>query len=115
MVDLKRPTIQSFISRENQTGTTLTGKSTARPSAYDDYTQRHLERTIRKDPFQILETITGRPRMMGKNVSRSTTRERVNKLVFRQYTPAVKPKMNEEHKTNRLEWARFHKNWSSEQ
>ncbi|KAG2203550.1 hypothetical protein INT46_000846, partial [Mucor plumbeus] len=73
------------------TGTALTDKSTGRPSAFNDYTQRHLERTIRRDPFQTLETITG------------------------YYTPAAKPKMNEEHKKNRLEWAHLHKNWSSEQ
>ncbi|KAG2212059.1 hypothetical protein INT46_009433 [Mucor plumbeus] len=115
MIDIKRPTVQSIISRVNQTGTTLTGKSTGRPSAFDDYTQRHLERTIRRDPFQTLETITGQLRMMGKNVSRSTTRKWVGKLGFRYYTPAVKPKMNEEHKKNRLEWAHLHKNWSIEQ
>jgi transposase len=97
MIDIKRPTVQSSISRVNQTGATLTGKSTGRPSAFDDYTQRHLERTIRRDPFQ-LETITGQLRMMGKNVSRSTTRKWVSKLGFRYYTPAVKPKMNKEHK-----------------
>ena len=115
MIDIKRSTIQSIISRVNQTGTTLTGKSTGRPSAFEDYTQRHLERTIRRDPFQTLETITGQLRMMGENVSRSTTRKWVSKLGFRYYTPAVKPKINEEHKKNRLEWAHLHKNWSSEQ
>jgi len=65
IIDIKRPTVQSIISRVNQTGTTLTGKSTGRPSAFDDYTQRHLERTIRRDPFQTLETITGQLRMIG--------------------------------------------------
>jgi len=52
---------------------------------------------------------------MEENVSGSTTRKWVSKLGFRYYTPAVKPKMNEEHKKNRLEWAHLHKNWSSEQ
>jgi hypothetical protein len=75
MIDIKRPTVQSIISRVNQTGTTLTGKSTVRPSAFDDYTQRHLERTIRRDPFQMLETIAGQLRMMWKNVSCLTTRQ----------------------------------------
>jgi transposase len=103
MIDIKRPTVQSIISRLNQTGTALTGKSTGRPSAFDDYTQRHLERTISRDSFQTLETITGQLRMMGGNVSRSTTRKWVNKLGFRYYTPAVKPKMNEEHNKNRVE------------
>ena len=57
MIDIKCSTVQSIISRVNQTGTTLTGKSTGRPSAFDDYTQRHLERTIRRgDHFQSLET-----------------------------------------------------------
>ena len=105
MIDLKRPTIQSFIFRGNQSDTTLTGKSVARLSAFDDYAQRHSERTIRKDPFQILETITGQFRMMGKNVSRLTTRERVNKLVLKHYTPAVKSKINGERKTNRLNYS----------
>ncbi|KAG2201232.1 hypothetical protein INT46_008729 [Mucor plumbeus] len=115
MIEIKRPTVQSIISRVNQTSTTLTGKSIARPSAFDDYTQRYLERTIRRDPFQTLETITGQLGMMGKNVSRSITRKWVSKLGFRYYTPTVKPKINEEHKKNRLELAHLHKNWSSEQ
>jgi transposase len=76
MTDIKHPTVQSIIPRVNQTGTTLTaGKSTGRPSAFDDYTQRHLERAIRRDPFQTLETVTWQLRMMGENVSRSTTRK----------------------------------------
>jgi len=115
MIDIKRPTVQSIISRGDQTGTTLTGKSTGRPSTFDDYTQRHLERTIRRDPFQTLDTITGQLRMMGKNVSRSTTRKWIRKLGFKYYKPAVKPKLTEEHKKNRLKWAQLHINWSNEQ
>jgi transposase len=89
MIDIKDPTVQSIIiSRVNQTDTTLTGKSTGRPSAFDDYTQRHLERTIRREHFQSLEIITGQRRMMGEILSRSTTRKFVNKLGFRYYTPA---------------------------
>ena len=52
---------------------------------------------------------------MRKNVSRLTTRKWVSKLGFRYYTPAVKPKINKEHKKIKLEWAHLHKNWSSEQ
>ena len=59
MIHIKRPTVQSIIPRVSQAGTALTGKSTGRPSAFDEYTQCHLERTIRRDPFQALETITG--------------------------------------------------------
>ena len=68
MIDIKRrPTVQNIISRGDQTDTTLTGKSTGIPSTFDDYTQRHLERIIRRDPFQTLETtITGQLRMIGK-------------------------------------------------
>ena len=75
MIDIKHPTVQSIISRVNQPGTTLTGKSTERPSAFDYYMQRHLERAIRRDPFQTLDTVTWQLRMMGKNVSRSTEQE----------------------------------------
>jgi hypothetical protein len=70
ITDIKHPTVQSIIlsSRVNQTGTTLTGKSTVRPFAFDDYTtQRHLEqRAIRRDPFQTLETINGATQNDGK-------------------------------------------------
>ena len=115
MIGIKRPTVQSIISRVNQTGTTLTGKSTGRLSTFDDYTQRHLERTLRRDPSRKLKTITGQLIMRGKNVSRSTTRKWVSKLGFRYYIPAVKSQINQEHKKNRLEWAHLHNNWSNKE
>ena len=94
MIGIKHPKVQSVLSRVNQTDITLTGKSTGRPSAFDDYTQRHLERTIRRDPFQqqTLEVIMLQFKMMKENVSRWKTRKWVNKLGFRYYTLDLNPK-----------------------
>ncbi|KAG2189961.1 hypothetical protein INT46_003066 [Mucor plumbeus] len=96
MIDIKRPTVQSIISRVNQTGTTLTGKSTRRPSAFDDYTQRHLEQTIMRDLFQMLETIGATQNDVEKCKPLDNKKIWVSKLGFRYYTPAVTSKINEE-------------------
>lgn len=66
MIDIKLPTVQSIKSRGDQSGTTLTEIA----SIFNcNNTQRHLERTIKRDPFQTLEVITGQLRMIGKNFS----------------------------------------------
>ncbi|KAI9475824.1 MAG: hypothetical protein EXX96DRAFT_458176, partial [Benjaminiella poitrasii] len=72
-------------------------KSTGRPFTFDSYTERHLERVIRRGPFQTLETFTGQLRLMGKYMYLPITRKWVDKLDFKHYKPAVKPKLSEEH------------------
>lgn len=55
MIDMKRTTARCAFERSSSTGTTLTRTSPSRPSGFDDYTKRHLERVIRRDPFQIVD------------------------------------------------------------
>jgi transposase len=57
---MKRTTVEGAINRVATTGITFTGKSMgSRPSSFDDYTRRHLERIIRSDPFQTIEILQG--------------------------------------------------------
>jgi hypothetical protein len=57
MIDLKRTIVEGAINRAATTGTTSIGKSMGKPSSFDDYTKRHLERIIRSDLFQTIETL----------------------------------------------------------
>ncbi|KAK9760707.1 hypothetical protein K7432_014982 [Basidiobolus ranarum] len=98
MIDMKRTTVQSAIGRIAETGTTLAGKSTGRPSTFDKYTKRHLERIIRKDPFQTIEMIRDKLRLMGKTVCRSTVKEWIKQLGFKYSSPASKPKLSDTQK-----------------
>jgi transposase len=98
MIDMKRTTVEGAINRVATTGTTLTGKSMGRPSSFDDYTKRHLERIIRSDPFQTIETLQGQLRSMSKNVSRTTVKNWVKKLGFKYRSAASKPKLSDDRK-----------------
>ena len=59
MIDMKRTIVEGAINRVATTGTALTGKSMGRSSSFDNYTKRHLERIIRSDSFQTIETLQG--------------------------------------------------------
>jgi len=115
MIDMKRTTVEGAINRVATTGTTLAGKSMGRPSSFDDYTKRHLERIIRSDPFQTIETLQGQLRSMSKDVSRTTVKNWIKKLGFKYRSAASKPKLSDDQKKNRLEWAIEHVGWTNKQ
>ncbi|KAG2194549.1 hypothetical protein INT46_009204 [Mucor plumbeus] len=82
MIDMRRTTVEGAINRVATTGTALAGKSMGRPSSFDDYTKRHLERIIRSDPFQTIETLQGQLRSMSNDVSRTTTDKQWEQVVW---------------------------------
>ena len=96
---MKRTTVEGgAINRVATTGTTLAGKSMGRPSSFGDYTKRHLERIIRSDPFQTIETLQGQLRSMSKDVSRTTVKNWIKKLGFKYRSAASKPKLTNDKK-----------------
>jgi hypothetical protein len=75
MMGIKRTTVQAATDRVASTDTTLPGKSTGRPSTFDKYIRRHLERVIRRDLFQTIDTFRGKLRLMDKDVCRSIVKK----------------------------------------
>ncbi|KAG2202747.1 hypothetical protein INT47_004771 [Mucor saturninus] len=74
MVGVKRPNVQNAVGRVVQTGSPLKRKSPGRPNSLNDYTARHLERIIRKEPFQTVGQLSEELRLMDKPHAATTER-----------------------------------------
>ncbi|KAG2215008.1 hypothetical protein INT46_010819 [Mucor plumbeus] len=117
LIDVQRTTVEDAINRvATTTGTTLTGKSMGRSSSFDDYTKRHLERIIRSNSFQTIETLQGQLRSMSKYVSRTTVKNWIKKLGFKYRSAERKSKLSDDQKKNRFESAIEHDiGWTDKQ
>ncbi|KAG2213355.1 hypothetical protein INT47_009028 [Mucor saturninus] len=101
MVGVKRPNNQNA--------------SSERPNSLNDYTARHLERIIRKEPFQTVDQLSEELRLMDKPQAATTVRLWLKELGFNHYIPFLKSLLNNNQKERRLFWARKHVNWAYEQ
>ncbi|KAG2191814.1 hypothetical protein INT47_011938, partial [Mucor saturninus] len=115
MVGVNRPNVQNAVGRVVQTGSFLKRKSPGRPNSLNDYIARHLERIIRKEPFQIVGQISEELRLMDKPHAATTVRRWLKELGFKHYFPSLKPLLTDNQKERRLLWAREHVNWTYEQ
>ncbi|KAG2213422.1 hypothetical protein INT47_009096, partial [Mucor saturninus] len=115
MVGIKRPDVQNAVRRVAQTGSPLKRKSSERPNSLNDYTARHLERIIRKVPFQTVDQLSEELRLMDKPHATTTVRLWLKELGFNHCIPFLKSLLNNNQKERCLLWARKHVNWTYEQ
>ena len=115
LVGLNRSTVQDIKTKIDDYGSPLPHKQTGRPLKINERTERHLNRIIREDPFTSYKEINVELAKLDVFVSIETLRSYVDRLDFKSYRAAHKPRLTARHRKSRLRWAKEHLNWTEDQ
>ncbi|KAG1452589.1 hypothetical protein G6F46_005487 [Rhizopus delemar] len=115
LVGLNRSTVQDIKTKINNYGSPLPHKQTGRPLKINERTERHLNRVIREDPFASYKEINMELAKLDIFVCIETLRSYVDRLDFKSYRAAHKPRLTARHRKSRLRWVKEHLNWTEDQ
>ncbi|KAG1487999.1 hypothetical protein G6F54_012320 [Rhizopus delemar] len=115
LVELNRSTMQDIKTKIDDYGSPLPHKQTDRPLEINERTVRHLNRIIREDPFASYKEINIELAKLDIFVCIETLRSYVDRLDFKSYRAAHKPRLTTRHRKSRLRWAKEHLNWTEDQ
>ncbi|KAG1450738.1 hypothetical protein G6F46_009368 [Rhizopus delemar] len=115
LVGLNRSTVQDIKTKIDDYGSPLPHKQTDRPLKINERTERHLNRIIREDHFASYKEINMELAKLDVFVCIETLRLYVDRLDFKSYRAAHKPRLTARHRKSRLRWAKEHLNWTEDQ
>ncbi|KAG1457811.1 hypothetical protein G6F46_009052 [Rhizopus delemar] len=106
LVGLNKSTVQNIKAKIDRYGSSLPYKQTGHPFKINERTERHLKRIIIKDPFTFYKEVNMELAKLDAFVCIETLRSYADRLAFKSYKTAHKPRLT----------ARHHKNvaWSDE-
>ena len=103
ILQLPKSTVQYIIARWKKYGTTKNCSRTGRPRKVQPREMRCLKRTLRKNRWTSLRSITSEfNTTIQKKLSCKTVRRRIADLGFKSYVPAKKPLISERNRRKRL-------------
>ncbi|KAG1449840.1 hypothetical protein G6F55_009978 [Rhizopus delemar] len=115
LVGLNKSTVQNIKARIDDYGSPLPHRQIGRPLKINERTERHLKRIIREDPFASFKEINVELAKLDVFVNIETLRLYVDRLAFKSYRAAHKPRLTARHCKSRLCWAKEHLNWTKDQ
>jgi transposase len=115
LVGLNKSTVQNIKARIDGYGSPLPHKQIGLPLKINEWTERHLKRIIREDPFASFKEINMELAVLDAFVSRETLRSYVDRLDFKSYRAAHKPRLTARRRKCRPLWAKEHLNWTKDQ
>ncbi|KAG1576871.1 hypothetical protein G6F46_006587 [Rhizopus delemar] len=114
LVGLNRSTAQDIKTKIDDYGSPLPHKQTGRPLKINERTERHLSRIIREDPFASYKEINVELAKLDVFVSIETLRSYVDRLDFKSYRAAHKPRLTARHRKIKLRWPKEDPNWTED-
>jgi hypothetical protein len=81
----------------------------------NERTEGHLKRIIREDPFASFKEINVELAKLDVFVSIETLRSYIDRLDFKRYRAAHKPRLTARRRKSRLRWAKEHIYWTKDQ
>ncbi|KAG1450092.1 hypothetical protein G6F46_010624 [Rhizopus delemar] len=115
LVGLNKSTVQDIKTKIDDYGSPLPHKQTGRPSKINERTERHLNRIFREDPFASYKEINVELAKLDVFANIETLQSYVDRLDFKSYRVAHKPRLAARHCKSRLRWAKEHLNWTEDQ
>ncbi|KAG1638318.1 hypothetical protein G6F44_008953 [Rhizopus delemar] len=115
IIGLNKSTEQDIRAKIDNYGSPLSHKQTGRPLKINERTERHWKRIIREDPFTFYKEINMELAKPDVFVCIETLRLYVDRLAFKSYRAAHKPRLTARHRKSRLHWAKEHINWIKDQ
>lgn len=110
-VGVTRETVNRILKRNRETGSVDPGRSTGRPRASTERQDRVLRRIAVLDRSQSCNTLrTEWGDRANVHVSRRTVNGRLLQMGYRSRKCAVKPKLTQRHRRDRLAWAMQYRN-----
>lgn len=73
-----------------------------------------LVREAKKDPKASAEEVRLAATSIGQRISTVTTKRILSEAGLKSYRPVKKPLLTSKHKKDRLQWARLHQNWTTD-
>ena len=106
-------TFQIRRAKKHQNDPFVKAIRTGRPPKLDVRAERRLVRFMARNPFETLACLST-PGKSGYRIHINTTRKYLAKNEYYAFRPRRKPYLTENHKKERVRWARIHQNWSLE-
>ncbi|KAG1457340.1 hypothetical protein G6F46_007315 [Rhizopus delemar] len=98
LVGLNKTTVQNIKAKIDDYGSPLPHKQIGQPLKINERTERHLKRIIREDPFASFKEINVELTKLDVFVSIETLRSYVDRLDFKSYRAAHKPRLTARHR-----------------
>ncbi|EIE76932.1 hypothetical protein RO3G_01636 [Rhizopus delemar RA 99-880] len=102
LVGLNKTTVQNIKAKIDDYGSPLPHKQIGQPLKINERTERHLKRIIREDPFASFKEINVELTKLDVFVSIETLRSYVDRLDFKSYRAAHKPRLTARHR--KIKW-----------
>jgi transposase len=108
-------TVSDIIKRYKERGSTEPKERPGRPKILTERDTRTLKHIVRTDRFSPLGDITNKLNTsLGTTLHYNTVRNYLHNEGLGNYTAQKKPRLTDEHRTNRLRWCKEKKNWIEE-
>jgi transposase len=114
LVGLNKSTVQDIKTKIDKYGSPLPHKQTGHPLKINERIERHLKRTIREDPFAFYKEINMELAKLDTFVCIETFRSYVDRLDFKSYRTAHKPRLTAKQRKSSLCWAKERINWTED-